>query len=188
MARQSGAHCPIGIGKPCTPLLRAGKLRGNGALWRSNWWRTHHQNRRNGHSRLDRRLPYLVHQRSDPLSCRPGSVVRVRKLKIIRTQHQDDQRQRRMYLDALRQTEAAIAARFERIFPNGAPAVQTILDHSHPPASSVKPGLEHTRPAFLERQSVARIGNNPPRQRIGIHKNLPHRRIVAASDAHSATQ
>ena len=53
----------------------------------------------------------------------PG-VVRVHRLEIVGPEHQDDEGQGRMDFDALGQSVEAAAARFERVVPDGAPALR----------------------------------------------------------------
>src|SRR5207245_11656555 len=64
--------------------------------------------------------------------------IGMRKLKIIRSQHKNDERQRRVNLNALRQTSKSLSPRFEWVIPYGTPAVQTIFNQSQPVAGGVE--------------------------------------------------
>ena len=99
----------------------------------------------------------------------------MRKLKIIRSQHKNDERQRRVNLNSLRQTSKSLSPRFEWVIPYGTPAVQTIFNQSQPVAGGVELVLDHARPALLKRQAIAGVGYDAPGERIGVNQNLIHR-------------
>ena len=94
MAAQTRADCAIRICKTPTPPFGAREFRGDGALWRVNRWWAHDENWGHRHSRLNRCLPDFADESLDALGCRPRVTVRMRKLKVICSQHQDDKRQR----------------------------------------------------------------------------------------------
>jgi hypothetical protein len=79
-----------------------------------------------------------------------------------------------MHFDALRQTIQAISPGFEWIFPNRAPAIQTILDEPHAMAQLIQFIFKDSRPAFLKGKSLPRVRNDSPSQRITIDKNVMH--------------
>src|SRR6266446_2613393 len=99
----------------------------------------------------------------------------MRKLKIIRSQHKNDERQRRVNLNSLRQTSKSLSPRFEWVIPYGAPAVQTIFNQPQLVAGGVELVLDHARPALVKRQSIAGVGDDAPGQRIGVNQNVIHR-------------
>ena len=176
MAGQRGADGTVGFGKSRTSVVGSVKLRSNRAFRRLDRGRTNDQNRRHRHARLDWRVTDFVDQRGHPLGRGPGVVVRVGELKVVGPEHQNDERQWRVDLDTLRQTSQAIPAWFERIFPDRAPPIQTVLDHPHPPAKIMKAVFEYPRPPFVERQSPTCVGNNPPSERVRVHENVAHKR------------
>src|SRR5216683_2744241 len=96
----------------------------------------------------------------------------MRKLKIICSQQQNHERQRGMFFHALRQTHQAVAPRLERIFPNGAPAIQAILGESHAMAEFMQLVFKDSWPAFFKGKPLACVRNNSPSQRIGIDENV----------------
>jgi hypothetical protein len=105
----------------------------------------------------------------------PG-VVLVHRLEIVGAEQQDHQRQRRVDLDALRQAGHAVAAGFERILPDRAPAVETVFDDAHRLSARRERELHHAGPAGFERQAPTRFRNDPPRERVGVDEDLLHGR------------
>src|ERR1700693_1116609 len=89
VAGQIGADLAIDLGQARAPLLRSGKLGGDGSLRATNGRRRHQEDGRDGHPGLDGRLPDLSYKSDHALTCRPSVVVGVAKLKIIRAQHKD---------------------------------------------------------------------------------------------------
>jgi hypothetical protein len=98
----------------------------------------------------------------------------MRKLKVVCSQHQDHKRKRGMHFDPLRQTHEAVATWLEGVFPDGAPAIQTIFDKANAMAQTIQFVLEDPRPALFEWKPLARVGNDSPGQRIAVDKNLKH--------------
>jgi hypothetical protein len=98
----------------------------------------------------------------------------VHRLKVVGTEHHDHQRKRRVDLDALREPDQSIAARLERIVPHGAPAIEAILDHAHGATVRVELVLQNARPACVELEAPAGIGDDSPGQRIGVDQDLLH--------------
>ena len=88
-----GSHLPVGFSKPGGSLLGAAKsFCGITTLSRTNARRANDQDRRYRHFWLDRRSPDLANQRADAFRCGPGIVMRMSELKIVCSEHQDDQR------------------------------------------------------------------------------------------------
>ena len=81
-------------------------------------------------------------QGRDPLGRVPG-VVLMDRLKIVRAKHEDDERERRIDFDALLDSCKTVSSRLERIVPDGATAVQAILDHAHRMRRSEQFGLDN---------------------------------------------
>jgi hypothetical protein len=79
-----------------------------------------------------------------------------------------------MLFHALRQACQAVSPRLEWVFPYGAPAIQAIFGEPHATSILVQLIFEHSRPAFLERQSLARIRNDSPSQRITVNEDVLH--------------
>ena len=67
-----------------------------------------------------------------------------------------------MYFDSLRQPNKTIAAWFEWVIPDCAATVETILDDTYLLAGGAKRYFHDARPAFLERQALARSGYDAP--------------------------
>src|SRR5437879_7689529 len=80
-----------------------------------------------------------------------------------------------MDLDTLRQPAMSVAAWLEGVVAHGAPSVQAICDHAHPPAGGVQLVFEHAWPTLIKRQPLASIRNDAPGQRIRVDENLLHR-------------
>ena len=85
---------------------------------------------RHGHIRLDRRAANRPDDGRNTLS-RMRGIVLVHGLKIVRAEHEDQKRQRRIDFDALLDSCEAVASWLERIVPHGAAAVQAVLDHAY---------------------------------------------------------
>ena len=113
-------------------------------------------------------------KRGNALRRRPSVIVRMAKLKIVGSQHEDDERQRRIDLDALRQALKPVPAWFEWVIPRCTSPIQAIFNDSQLRPGSVQLVLEHAWPALVKRQPIARIGNDAPSQRIGVNQNLMH--------------
>ena len=64
------------------------------------------------HAGLDRRAAYFVHQAGHALRAMPGRV-RMHGLEIVVAEHEDHQRQGRIHLDSLGQSEEPVAPRLE---------------------------------------------------------------------------
>ena len=79
-----------------------------------------------------------------------------------------------MDLDALLQTRQAVSAGLERIFPNGAAAVQAVLDDADAQARAHEPILHRAGPALEKREPFARARDYAPAQRVAVHQNLLH--------------
>src|SRR5690348_12879996 len=147
LAAKFGSHLPVGFSETSRSLLGAAKsFRGVTTLSSANARRANYQDRRHWHSLFDGRSPDLANQRADALRGGPGIVMRMAELKIVRSEHQDDERQRRMALDALPQTDETVPARFERIFPYCPAAVQTIFHNAYPLAGGVQCVFKDARP------------------------------------------
>src|SRR5918994_7590471 len=96
-------------------------------------------------------------------------------LKIVRAQHENDERKRRIDFDPLLDTVEAISSRLERIVPDGSAAVQTILDNADSTSGAKELRFEYSRPSLRKCQSAARAGNDAPAQRVAVHQDLFHR-------------
>ena len=83
-----------------------------------------------------------------------------------------------MYFNSLSQTNKTVSARFEGIIPNRATTIEAILDNTDFFPGSTKSDFHNTRPALFERQPPTCRGDNAPRQRIGINKNVMHTRLL----------
>src|SRR5437870_2208877 len=118
MTPQSRGHVAVSLWHAGGPFLSAAELGCDRSLWRPDSWRTDNQDWRHRHPGFDRRNSDFVDNCGDALSCRPGVVIGMGELKVIRSQHQDDKRQGRADLDALLQALEPISARFERILPD----------------------------------------------------------------------
>ena len=181
MAAQSQTDFPIGIREPRTPQLRSRELRRACPFGRVNWRRAYYKNGRDWHSRFDRRSPDFRDQRSNSLCRRPGIVVGMRELKIIRSQHHDDQSKRRMYLDSLSQALKSVPARLERIVPDCASSVQAVLNDPHSLFTDIQPVFQNARPALFERQPPTSIWNDAPGQGVRVNENLLHKRSASSA-------
>jgi hypothetical protein len=69
-------------------------------------------------------------KRGNALRRRPSVIVRMAKLKIVGSQHEDDERQRRIDLDALRQALKPVPAWFEWVIPRCTSPIQAIFNDS----------------------------------------------------------
>ena len=96
------------------------------------------------------------------------------ELEIIRSEHQDDQRQRRMNFHALCQTFETVPARLEWIVPHRAAPIQAVFHHAYSPGGGVHFAFKNARPTLIEGQSVTRAGDDAPGQRVGVNENLLH--------------
>ena len=98
----------------------------------------------------------------------------VHRLKVVRAQHEDDERQRRVDLDPLLEPDASVAPRLEGIVPHGASAVQAVLDDANVVTRCHERMFHDTGPARRERPPLPRVRNDAPRQRVGVDQNLLH--------------
>ncbi len=142
----------VSLGKPCPSLFCAiklcrdapvGSMLGFGHL---DLWRRDEQDRGHRHSRLDWCCSDLMDKRRYALSCGPGIVIGVAELEVIAAEHENDQRQRRVHFNALRQSFQTVTTWFKWIVPHGTPAIQAIFEHSDLLTRGIHPILEHTRP------------------------------------------
>ena len=130
---------------------------------RPGWRRRDDENWRHRHVRLYWSPAYRAHQRRDALR-RVRGIVLMHRLKIVRAQHEDDERERRIDFDALLDSGKAISSRLERIVPDGSAAVQAVLDHAHRKAAADELGLENSRPSLRKRKPSAGAWNDAPAQ------------------------
>src|SRR5687768_13950143 len=121
--RRDGAICVAQSNRLQGRVLELFRHRTCGSL-RTRW--RNDQNVRYRHVRFDRRPAYRAHNRRDTLRRVPGAVL-MDRLKIVRAEHQDDEREWRVDLDSLLDSDEAVAAGFERVVPNGSATVQTVL-------------------------------------------------------------
>src|SRR5262249_6333886 len=142
---------------------------GERSAWILRRWRGDHQNLRNWHSRLDRSFTNRLDQRRDALSRVPG-LVRMHRLKVISAKHDDDQRQGCVDLHTLRKPDETVASGFERIFPDGAAAVQAIFNHDDA-AGAIESGLHDARPTAFEGKAFPRHGNDSPRHGVTVNED-----------------
>ena len=77
------------------------------------------------------------------------------RLKIVRAEHEDDEAQRRIDFNALLDSGEAVASRLERIVPDGATAVQAVLDHADRMSRLDQLGLENRRPSLRKTEDGA---------------------------------
>ena len=126
-----------------------------------------------GHAGLDRCRANRLHECRDALRAVPR-IGAVNRLKIVRAEHQYHERQGRVDLDALREAREAVTAGLERIFPDGAAAVQAILDHAHAASCAHEKVFHDTGPTLRERQPFARARHQAPAQRIAVDEDLLH--------------
>jgi hypothetical protein len=79
-----------------------------------------------------------------------------------------------MHFNALRQTLQTVSPGLERIFPNRASAVYTIFGEPHAAAKIIQFIFQDSRPAFVKGESLARVRNDSPSQRIAVNENVVH--------------
>ena len=96
------------------------------------------------------------------------------RLKIVRPQHHDDQRQRRVNLDPLRQTNETVSARLEGVIPRRTARIQAVLNNPHGQAAGMETILHHARPSCFESEPFPCHGDDSPRNRVSVNKNLLH--------------
>jgi len=178
VTRQVGTDLAINLSQACAPFLRSGKLGGNWSLRATNWRRAYQKDRREGHPRLDGGLPDLFYKSGRALTCRPGVVVGMTKLKIIRSQHQDHKSEWRLRLDPLGQALNSVAPRFERIFPDRPAPVQAIFRNSDGLAEIIQFLLENAWPAGFKRKASSRVWDDSPGQGVGVNENVEHVAIL----------
>jgi hypothetical protein len=119
MTTETGGNLHIGVRQTGASLLGATKFRRNTSPWRADLRWANYQNWWNGHSWLDGRLSDFVDQRSDALSRRPSVIVGMAELKVVRSQHKDDERQWRIDLNALCEALKPVPTWFEWVVPDG---------------------------------------------------------------------
>jgi len=83
-------------------------------------------------------------------------------LEVIRTEHEDDERQRRVHLDFLSKPQQPVAPRQERIFEDRPATVQAILQNSYPTPAFQQRAFEYARPSLIKAQSLAGRGDDAP--------------------------
>ncbi len=155
-------------------LLGSTKFWSDAPFRRANQRGTNDQNQRNRHARLDGRFPDFTDERSHALSRGPRIIVRMRKLKIVCSEHQNDKRQRRIDLNALRKPLQPVSARLKGIIKNCPPAIQAIFNDSHPQSGSVQPVFKNPGPSLIKSKSISTVGNNSPSQRVAVDEDLVH--------------
>jgi hypothetical protein len=96
-------------------------------------------------------------------------------LKIVRTKHEDDERERRIDFDALLDSGQPAPSRFERIVPDRSTPIQAVFDHAHRKAVTHQLPLQNAGPSLFEQKPAPGAGNNAPGQRVAIDQNLFHR-------------
>src|SRR5262249_3135367 len=107
---------------------------------------------------------------------RVPSGVLVHGLEVVRPDHQNDEREGRVYLDPLFEAHEPVPAWLEGIVQDRTPPVQAIFDHPHLLTAGYEGEFHHTRPTSVEWQPAAGAGNNAPRERIRVDKDLMHSR------------
>jgi hypothetical protein len=90
------------------------------------------------------------------------SGVRVHRLEVIRTQHEDDKRQWRVHLDLLSKSQQSVAPRQEWIFEDRSTAIKAIFQNAYLPLALQQRAFEHARPTLTEGQSLACRGDDSP--------------------------
>src|SRR5215203_984669 len=160
--------------KPLASLVPAREFIGHRPRRCDDARRRDDEDGRNRHAGLYRGAADRTHDRGDPLR-RVRRVVLMDRLEVVRAQHQDDERERRIDLHALLDSGPAVAARFERIVPDRPPTVEAVLDDADSSTGTNQFGLEHARPPLCKRQPPPRAWNDAPAQRIAIDENLLHR-------------
>jgi hypothetical protein len=118
MTSESGGNLRIGLCQTRASLLGTTKFRRNTSSWRADLRWTNNQNWWHWNSWLDGRVPDLIDKRSYALGRRPSVIVRMAELKIVRSQHEDYERQRRIDLDALCEALKPVPTLFEWIVPD----------------------------------------------------------------------
>src|SRR5688572_28890559 len=98
----------------------------------------------------------------------------VRRLEVVRPEHDDHDVQRRVDLDSLLQPGEPVPSWLEGIVPGRAPAVQAILDDAHPPARGHEGGFKNARPALGEPETPARVRDDAPGERVAVDEDLLH--------------
>ena len=147
------------------------ELGGDRTLGSLDCRRCHDEHHGNRHPRLNRRPPNCFHKRSHALG-RVPRVVGMHRLEIVRAQHEYHEFQRGVDLNPLLKTHQPISPRFVRIVEGGPPTIQTILDHPNAIALPNQGVFHHARPAIFKRKALARVRNDPPRQRIRVYEDL----------------
>ena len=150
LASKDGADLTVSRRK--TGGLRRGtyELRCDWALGGAYGWRNHDQDRWNGHARLHGSLSDASHKRCYTLRCMPGRV-RMHGLKVIRAEHQDDEREWRVHLYFLSKSSESVATRQEGVFKHGSTAVQAILQNPDLESSLHQDPFEDAWPALIKR-------------------------------------
>ena len=78
------------------------------------------------------------------------------RLKVVRPQHQNHERQGRMHFDYLSDPIEAVAARFVRIVPCGSSAIEAVFNHAVMIAVLVQLIFHVPGPAIIEGEPLAR--------------------------------
>ncbi len=173
-AGEIGSDLLVGGGQSGTALIGTLEFWGIESARSANGRRANDQNGRNGHLRLDRSFADLVYERSDALCGRPGIVVWMRELKVVGAEHEDDEREGRIDLDALGEAFASVASELERVVPNGAASVEAVFDDADFPITGVKRVFENAGPAVVEGEALASAGDDAPGEGVGVEEELMH--------------
>ena len=131
------------------------------------------QNRGNWHSRFYRCLPDRRDQRGNAL-CGVQDIMRVYGLKIVGTEHQNDQGQRRVDFDLLRQTYEAVTPGLEGVLPHRAPPVKAVFYDPYRYTLGFQLVFHYPWPSRLESESLPSHRNDAPGKRIPVQKDLLH--------------
>jgi hypothetical protein len=94
------------------------------------------------------------------------------RLEIVRAEHQNDERERRIDFDTLLDTVEAVSPRLEWIIPGGSAAIQTVLDHAHCKSGAKQLRFEYSGPSLRKCQPAPRARNDAPAQRVAIDEYL----------------
>ena len=126
---QRSADLAVRLCKPYAFLRGARELRSDCAFRVDDRRGSHDQDRRHRHTGFYRRLPSGSYERCNAQRGMPRGV-RMHGLEVVCAQRQDDERERRMHLDFLSESEEPVASRQERIFENCSTAVQAVFQNA----------------------------------------------------------
>jgi hypothetical protein len=164
----------IGVGEADASLCSVAKPEGHVSQGNTNRRRADDENRRYRHTRFDGGFADFSYERGDPERSRPGIAEWVRELKVVGAEHEDDERERRVALDALGESAGAVTAGLEGIVPDGAAAVKAVFDHADVLAVVIQGAFDDAGPALVELETLACAGNEPPAKGIRVNKNRVH--------------